>query len=47
MKWPAWYSRFARNPRVQRTIMVLLGIMIVWGAIEKIFGLGFWSRFTK
>jgi len=37
MKWPAWYSRFARHPRVQKTIMALLWIMIIWQTLELVF----------
>ena len=39
--------RLVRDTRFQKTVMVLLTIMIVWTAIEKIFDLGSWSRFSK
>jgi len=37
MRWPAWYSRLARNPRFQKTVMALLTIMLVWTTIELLF----------
>src|SRR5262249_20324688 len=37
MKWPAWYSRFARDPQFQRAVMRLLMLQIVWATMDLLF----------